>query len=427
MVERTVGKRVRWMHAKPTVVYWNNGVSHYIVGRFNAVARRANLKFEAWLSKARLPGRGWEVDPAQWEFPVRVIPFRPRLGLSLQVPVAELQEIKPALMVSGYSTASWVLGSFAASAMGARTTFRVLPTYDTWVPRSLPKEFLKHLIFRATDGVKVAGRDGAAFAHRYGMSRDRTIPVTQSVDVEHYATARHVSATTRESERKRLALHGCVFIYVGRLWAKKGLDYLFDAYRRVREVVPDVSLLLVGDGVDEGHYREMARGVTGVVFAGFVQPRDLPRYYALGDVMVFPTLGDPHGLVVEEAMAAGLPVISSESAGDIRNRLPDARAGYVVPPANPAVMADRMLRLARDSALRTSLAREAGRIVCVRNHEHYAVDFEKFVDDILSKPRRRTLPALLARGIGSLVIAASARGDVAAPVDPEASFGDSDC
>ena len=104
------------MDLRPTVVYWNNGVSHYIVGRFNAVARRGNLNFEAWFSKVRLAGRMWEIDPAQWEFRARVIPFRPLFGRGLQIPAAELREVRPALMVSGYSTASWALGSFAASA-----------------------------------------------------------------------------------------------------------------------------------------------------------------------------------------------------------------------------------------------------------------------------------------------------------------------
>jgi glycosyltransferase involved in cell wall biosynthesis len=200
-----------------------------------------------------------------------------------------------------------------------------------------------------------------------------------------------------------------VYVYVGRLWAGKGLDYLFEAYRSVRERAPDTSLLLVGDGVDEDRYRALARDLPGIRFCGFVQPRDLPAYYALGDVMVFPTLGDPHGLVIAEALAAGLPVICTEAAGDIRRRLPDGQAGYVVPPADAVTLADRMLLLAADPQLRMRLAAEAPRLVAAQVHEQWACDFEAFVEYLLALAPRRTPAALLAHVLGPCMLAAWAR------------------
>jgi hypothetical protein len=137
-----------------------------------------------------------------------------------------------------------------------------------------------------------------------------------------------------------------------------------------------------------------------------VQPRDVPAYYALGDVVVFPTLGDPHGLVIAEAQAAGLPVICTGAAGDIRSRLPDGRAGYVVPPADAVTLADRMLRLATDPALRMRLAAEAPRLVEVQVHDRWASDFEAFVGHLVAMAPRRTAAALLAHVMGRCVLAA---------------------
>jgi glycosyltransferase involved in cell wall biosynthesis len=82
------------------------------------------------------------------------------------------------------------------------------------------------------------------------------------------------------------------------VWSGKGLDYLLEAYKLVRQQEADASLLIVGDGKDESRYRIMSRNLPHVTFAGFVQPGVLPDYYALADVMVFATLGDPHGLVM---------------------------------------------------------------------------------------------------------------------------------
>ncbi len=81
-----------------------------------------------------------------------------------------------------------------------------------------------------------------------------------------------------------------------------------------------------------------ARGIRNVSFVGFIQKRELPRYYALADVFVFPTLGDPYGLVVDEAMACGLPVISTSAAGEIHDRVEDGVNGYIVPPGRMALL-----------------------------------------------------------------------------------------
>ena len=144
---------------------------------------------------------------------------------------------------------------------------------------------------------------------------------------------------------------GCVFIYVGRMVSGKGLDTLFSAYRKVRSVDLDVSLLLVGDGPEQQRLQAETGELSGVVWAGFIQPAQLPGIYSIADVMVFPTLGDANGLVVEEAMAAGLPVISTSAAGDIRARVPEGVAGYVVPPADPDALATRMIELARSAGV----------------------------------------------------------------------------
>ena len=77
--------------------------------------------------------------------------------------------------------------------------------------------------------------------------------------------------------------------------------------------------------------RAKAQGIDGVRVQPFVQAPELPAYYAAADVFVFPTLGDPHGQVVEEAHAAGLPIIASNAAGDIERRVIDGANGFVVP------------------------------------------------------------------------------------------------
>jgi glycosyltransferase involved in cell wall biosynthesis len=214
--------------------------------------------------------------------------------------------------------------------------------------------------------------------------------VAQTVDVDRRRRAARAWLPRRDAVRAELGLSGVVFLYVGRLWMGKGLDDLLHAYASlVRAGDLETSLLIVGDGLDEARVRALVvqLQLPRVVFAGFIQQDDLPRYQAASDVFVFPTLGDPNGLVVEEAMAAGLPVISTAAAGDIRVRVPDGEAGFVVPPADPGALAAAMRALASDAEARGRMAAMAGHLVERRGHERYATDFELFAERVMSSAR----------------------------------------
>lgn len=391
------------------MVYWNHSPTPYFVERFNAIVDRGTLDFEAWFNDRRESIRSWEVNEDEWRFAARYIPRRSLLGWRERVPAAELRGARPDLLVQEYDRAHLTAGFLAGRAAAGRTAFRVLPNFDAWSERTWWREAGKRFVFRAVDAAKVPGADGRALAARYGLEVSRTSAVTQSIDVHRFARARELPAAERERLRRELGLAGCVFVYVGRLWAGKGTDHLLDAYERLLAAGCEVSLLLVGDGPDEPRYRERARRLERVAFAGFVQTRELPRLYGIADAMVFPTLGDPHGLVVEEAMAAALPVVCSAAAGDIATRLPDGEAGYVVPPGDPLALAARMQALAADEARRRALGARAAALAASRSHERYAQDFEAFVEHALSLPRRRGWAARTADAAGATILAASRR------------------
>ena len=396
IADHVEARPVRAHTAKRTrVVYWHNMPTPYQVERWNAVARRGNLDLELWFCSRGGSDRSWRIDESAFEFTHRYVPtpFLKLPGLAPHyygLPPDLLTGRRRAdLLVSLYADPAFLAGWLAARTTGIRTAFRVLPTFDAWVRRAATKEWLKRLIFPRVDGFKVPGPEGAATAIRYGADPARIHVVSQSVDVAHLDGERRAWAARRDTVRAELGIRGSAFLFIGRLWRGKGLDYLLDAYARLRDLPVPTTLLLAGDGMDEERYRAYVRDrqLPNVRFLGFVQQDALPRILAASDVLVFPTLGDPYGLVVEEAMASGLPVITTEAAGDIRRRLPDGIAGYVIPPANADALEDRMRTLALDPVRRREMAEEAMRLVSSRTHEHYAADFETFVGAVLSSPR----------------------------------------
>ena len=392
---------------RPRVVYWFNQPTPYVVARFNALAEAGKVDFEAWFSEVRQPDRSWIVDESTWRFRARYVPPRRLLGVRLRTPVAELRDTRPDLLVLEYDRLHLAAGAVAARALAGRVAFRVLPNYDTWSRRTWWRELAKHFLFRSVDAAKVPGPDGARLARRYGMTEDRVFGVRQSIDLPHYSSARSVSERTRAERRAGLGLAGVVFVFVGRLWSGKGLDQLLEAYRSLAvDEERDVSLLVIGDGVEEDRYREVAASLPRVVLAGFVQPAELPSWYALGDCLVFPTLGDPNGLVVEEALAAGLTVITSDAAGDIRDRVEGV--GVVVEAGTVAPLANAMRAVAEDPALREHLRGATAAAVAGKTDEAYAADFQAFVENVLSLPPRRGLWAAVCRGAGYALLALAA-------------------
>lgn len=378
---------------KLKVVYWNNIPSPYMVERFNALARRDNLDFEAWFSRRTNPWRSWNVNEREWLFRSRYLPrFNTPFGaISLPVPLAFRRS--PDVMVSLYAEPEFVLGWIAARLRRISTAFWVEVTFDHWVRRRTWKDRIKREMFSRVDGIITVASDGAEFSQRYGADSGAIHFARHAIDVDYFTSSVIAARTKRDELRRELGLNGTVFVYVGRLWNGKGLDYLLDAFAVLRRQRGEsVSLILVGDGDDEARLRERCsqEGIEGVCFAGFVQKDNLPQYYAASDVFVFPTLGDPYGLVVDEAMASSLPIISTSAAGEICDRVSTGENGFVVRPANSAALLEAMDALADAPAMRAEMGRVSRSRIDGHTPDRWAEDFERAVNAIASSQQ---LPA----------------------------------
>ena len=381
------------------VVYWNNIPAPYMVDRFNALHDRGNVDLEVWFSERTVPDRSWRIDEAEWRFRYR---YLPRVSLSnrgLAIASPLLAAHGPDLVVMQYGAPEYVLAWAGAFLRGWPTAFWVEVTFDSWIRRRPYAEWLKRRMFSRVGGVLTAGNDGTAFARRYGTPGERIHIVRHVVDADFYADGASAARAGRDAARRQLGLTGTVFAYVGRIWEPKGIFDLLEAYRRVRRRGTDASLLVIGDGHDEGRLREEIREhpLDGVKFAGFVQREGLPAWYAMADVLVFPTHGDPYGMVVDEAMAAGLPVISTTSAGEIRPRVVPDETGWLVPPQDPAELAVAMAAAAAAPDRTRALGQRAAQRMAGLGPERWAIELEEAVAGILAMPRatgqiRRTPP-----------------------------------
>src|SRR6185295_15467909 len=140
---------------------------------------------------------------------------------------------------------------------------------------------------------------------------------------------------------------GITFVFAGAASRVKGFDLLLEAFARVRAAEPSADLLVIGPGDDA--FVDVPSGVTVL---GPLSQAELAARFRTADCLVLPSRNESFGMVVPEALAAGLPVLVSDRVG-ARDLVVEGRTGWIVP-VDVSALADRMTWCSRHpEALRT--------------------------------------------------------------------------
>ena len=153
-------------------------------------------------------------------------------------------------------------------------------------------------------------------------------------------------------------------LFVGRMEKRKGFRHLVRAFPHVKESIPDARLIVCGAFSDKekAPFIRYARAVKlrSVHFVGYVSPEELPRYYRTATVFCAPSTGfESFGIILLEAMAAGVPIVASDIAG-YRQVVEHGCEGLLVPPADEHALAHALVDLLREPERRAEM-RECGK------------------------------------------------------------------
>ncbi len=203
------------------------------------------------------------------------------------------------------------------------------------------------LALRLAAGFVVPGTASRAYLRELGVPDERITVAPNAVDLRIFASGADGSAL-----RGRFGLDGCVFLYAGRFDAEKGLDTLVGAMRDV-----PATLVLIGSGPMEATLRRSAGDHLRVV--GPLARDELVPWYAAADAFVLPSRSEPWGMVLNEAAAAGLPLVATEAVGAAHDLIEPGGNGFRVPVDDAPALAEALRSLAADAELRRAFGRRS--------------------------------------------------------------------
>lgn len=340
-------------------------ISPYRIPLFNALARHPEVDLHVIFLAETDPGlRQWRVYKEEIKFSNEVLPsWRKRVGrynalLNRGIARALNAAAPDAVLCGGYNyVASW------QALLWARVHHVPFLLWSESHEHELRRshalmEFLKDEFLRRCSGFVVPGRLALEYLRRHKIKGDVIFIAPNAVDNELFAGAAADTRHNASVRRRELILPDRYFLFAGRLVREKGVFELLAAYAKLREQVRrQIGLVFVGDGPARRQLEEQAAAISaGIIrFAGFAHREMLAMYYALAEVLVLPTYSDTWGLVVNEAMACGLPVILSAAAGCAPDLVKENWNGLLIPAKDVSALAAAMENLATQPDLSAAM------------------------------------------------------------------------
>jgi glycosyltransferase involved in cell wall biosynthesis len=370
----------------PRLLYLDDIPTPYRLDVQRRVAELWPGAFRIVFCAAGEPGREWDIDLSgldttvlagrQWRPVGQSNPFSFKWNPDI---IKELASFEPDVVIlSGYAhptmqrAARWCQRSLIPYGMTCETSFR--NSACSGLRWRVKRHFAAWLVRGMAFGLPV-GREAAAYLRHLGPSNAPMYLFPNTPDTTLFReTAERINASCSDvSIRTAFGLdsEAAIFLFVGRLIkAKRPLDAIraFNGMSSVR----DAQLVIVGDGPLRKQLEAASSGKAGIHFTGWMHDRKrLAELMAIATALLLPSMHEPWGAVVNEAMASGTPVISSDRVGAAAELVEADVDGFIASVGDVATMAKVMARLVDAPALAVQMGR-AAQAKAIANGEKFA-------------------------------------------------------
>lgn len=254
------------------------------------------------------------------------------------------------------------------------------------------KELIKSRIVRLHTAAFVGGISHVTYLESLGMPKKRIFSGCDVVDNDYFSVSAK-AAHNDESTRERLNLPQAYFLASGRFVEKKNLFLLLQAYSDYCATAGGTawSLVLIGDGPLKPKILKLRQELgleRKVLLPGFKQYKELPAYYALAGAFVHASASEQWGLVINEAMACGLPVIVSSACGCVPELINNGRNGFIFNPHDMKSLSNCLARMASAECDRRTMGEASREIIAEFNPNSYASNICKSASVALTVPKK---------------------------------------
>lgn len=287
--------------------------------------------------------------------------------------VSELwREKYDALWVHGYYYATYLLAIAAAKCVGTSVLMRcethlLLDRPAEGIKRKIREPLLRGLLSRVCDGCLPIGSRNAEYYRQRGVMEERLFRVPYTVNNDYFWTESKPSRENPKQARDEFALPPDVplILYASKMTKRKRPMDLLRAFEQIRSRDIKAGLVFAGDGSEMNRLQSYVREneIPGVFFLGFLNQSALPKIYGACDVFVLPSENEPWGLVINEAMAAGLPVVASEEIGAVGDLVEHGRNGFTFEAGDTAALADSLHEVVSNEKRRKRMSEESMDII----------------------------------------------------------------
>ena len=331
-----------------SLVVLTNIPTPYRTAFFDALAEeaaRAGRRFHVLYCAKTEPGRHWPYDASKMRHAHTVLRgFHPSLtGIHAHLNpgvLAELNLLKPdtLILAGSWNTPTMLVAGLNIYSPPPRRFFWSEGHADAVLHKSGLIAWLRRRVYRTFDGFAVPNAKSAEWAVAQAGSPRQVVTLPNAIDAKFFARP---SAASRQESRGHLGLEGegRVLVQVSALSARKGVLELANAFLELPAAERHgAKLLFVGEGDQRSQLEVLSAGSGGAIrVLGQLPPEEVRRVLWAADAFVLNTRLDPNPLSAIEAAAAGLPIVLSAAAGNIREVVEVPQTGFVIrDPADPS-------------------------------------------------------------------------------------------
>jgi glycosyltransferase involved in cell wall biosynthesis len=388
-----------WMHhfpaqdrARPRVAVFFHRFGPYHLARLEAVA--CHLHLEGVEVSATDKTYAWASSDGRQSFPCHLISSDIDKEPTSQL-IARIDQLLAALRPDAVAVHGWSHRSALAAlewCTRSQTAAVLMSESTAWDEIRRPwKEAVKRRVVSLFGSALVGGSPHRDYLAQLGMPDEKIFQGYDVIDNDYFSVHANKTKCSAADERKRFGLPANYFLASARFVEKKNLFRLLEAFELYRggSGAEAWDLVLLGDGHLRASLQDRVaqRGIAGFVhMPGFKQYEDLPAYYGLAGAFVHASTTEQWGLVVNEAMAASLPVLVSNRCGCAADLVATGRNGYTFDPLRPSELADLMLHVSSDQCDRRRMAEASRAIIGQWTPLRFASSLCQAVDTALAGP-----------------------------------------